>query len=177
MSPARSLWSARCRLATVAALCASAPALHAQQVHGSRPGDHVLVVTRTVQPRIAYRGVELADNPVRMQATVFPGRVFHHTVDDSLERLLGDSELVQVGSAGVGGGATIRALLADGLDLRSGQSSGVRAMAADGGAAGMAPMGMAASSGGAVSAATRGLGDTIQSSLVPALGTAAGGGR
>lgn len=43
--------------------------------------DQTLVVARTVEPRVAYRALEPKDNPVRVEATTFPGRTFHGAID------------------------------------------------------------------------------------------------
>ncbi|HZX80846.1 MAG TPA: hypothetical protein VFE72_07845, partial [Lysobacter sp.] len=55
--------------------------------------DEMLVVARSVMPRIAYRGLEPSANPVRVEATVFPGRVFQGVVDGMVQRLVGDEAL------------------------------------------------------------------------------------
>ena len=135
-----------------------APGVRAQQgSDGDQGPDHVLVVARTVQPRIAYRGIPLEDHPVHTRATVFPGGVFHRTLDASMERLVGDAELSQLGSLGIERGV--------GPALTMGRAGLVYPGLFAGGAAG-ATMPLLSGSGGAVSAATRGLGSMIQDSMV-----------
>ena len=85
------------------------PAVCAQDAPSTAPGtgpDPVLIVTRTVQPRIAYRGLPRDQNPVHTQATVFPAQVFHRTLDGVLGQLVGDDALNQTASAGVAGDTT-----------------------------------------------------------------------
>lgn len=72
-----------------AAAAAAGPAVAGDAVHE----DELMVVTRSVMPRVAYRGLEPTANPVRVQATVFPGRVFHGAMDAVVGRLAGDEEL------------------------------------------------------------------------------------
>lgn len=43
--------------------------------------DHVLVISRTVMPRAAYRGLPAEQNPVRSQVAVFPTRAFDQAMD------------------------------------------------------------------------------------------------
>ena len=89
------------------------PAVCAQDAPSTAPGtgpDPVLIVTRTVQPRIAYRGLPRDQNPVHTQATVFPAQVFHRTLDGVLGQLgtavvMGTSQTaLQGGIAGTVGG-------------------------------------------------------------------------
>lgn len=128
--------------------------------------DHQLTVSRTVHPRIAYRGIPLEDNPVRVQATVFPGQVFHDTLGQTMDLVLG-IDLDQRGSAGIDAGAAARTLLVDGLPALGAGPMFV------GNAAGAAPVGPGASVGGAASGATRGLGSLITGGLMPILGSSA----
>ncbi|MFD0739703.1 hypothetical protein ACFQZQ_10470 [Lysobacter koreensis] len=125
--------------------------------------NHQLVITRTVQPRIAYRGIPLADHPVQAQATVFPGEVFHDTLGQTLDLVLG-TDLDQRGSVGVDAGGAARSLLAQSLPAFGGASR------FGGHAAASAPLGSGASVGTAASGATRGLGGLVTGSLLPALG-------
>lgn len=149
-----------CRRAAIIALAlwTVAPGVQALQGSGDDQGpDHVLVVARTVQPRIAYRGIPLEDHPVHSQATVFPGGVFHRTLDASMERLVGDAELSQLGSLGIERGV--------GPALTMGRLGLVDPGLFVGGAAG-ATTPLRSGAGGAVSAATRGLGSMIQGSML-----------
>ncbi|HEY4581677.1 MAG TPA: hypothetical protein VIG88_02255, partial [Lysobacter sp.] len=79
-------------LIALLALPAAGPALAGE---AGAPGmqDETMVVARSVMPRIAYRGLEPTANPVRVEATVFPGRVFEGVVDGLVDRLAGDDEL------------------------------------------------------------------------------------
>lgn len=150
-------------VAVVAALCIWAAGVQAQ---GTSAGvDHLLVVTRTVQSRIAYRGIPLEDNPVRVQATTFPGSVFHQTIDTAVERLVGDDDLLLLGSAGLDRSAT----------MRFGSAGTTSSMLGGMGAAGATPLGVGARAGGVVSAATSRLDSVVNGSLLPPLGTSGGG--
>lgn len=161
----------RAVMAAMALLCASAPAVHAQHGGGEGQGsDHSLVVVRTVQPRIAYRGFAPTDNPVRVQATTFPGRVFHATLDAGMTQLVGDGDLTVVGSAGIDSAAGHRPL----PPLQAIHIN--RALPPGAGSPGSSPLGAGAAPGGAVSAATGGVGNLMQGRLLPALGVTAGGG-
>lgn len=173
MSFTQGLLTAHRRAIIAAVLCALAPGVQAQQAgNGSPTIDHIVVVVRTVQPRIAYRGIPLHDNPVRVQATTFPGRVFHQTLDASMEQLVGNGELAQFGSSGIGSGGAVHRALAGGLP-----SAGNPVMLGGAASAAATPLGGGAIAGDTMSAATRGLGSLIQSSLPPILGTSSGGGE
>lgn len=157
--------------AALAFACAAA-------VPGARaadPGaDTTVVIARTVHPRIAYRALPAQDNPVRTEATTFPGQVFHATLDRSLAPLLDDAALGQHGSGGIGVGAAtdaVTGLLVSGAGLGAGNPLG--------GPAASAPLGASASVGGAVVGATAGLGDTITGAVMQAVMPAAtpGSGR
>lgn len=162
-----------CRWAFVPAALAAAIAAPAQEPAGAGgPGeDPAVVVTRTVQPRIAYRGVPREQNPVHAQATVFPARVFHGTLDGVLGRIVGEEALGQTGSAGVTQLDGVPALTAAAgtLDTRAGlvhssvaaSASPVAAMGAAGGA-----LGGAASTIGRV---TGTLGSTITGAVTGAM--------
>lgn len=118
-------------------------------------GDPGVVVTRTVNPRIAYRGVPVEDMPVAARATTFPARVFHGTLGHAFEQLAGDELLAQHGTAGlaagIGGDLTAPGMLPQATTL----------VGADAQAAGRVPMGPGASIGGAVSGVTGGLADRV----------------
>ncbi|QQP94823.1 hypothetical protein [Lysobacter enzymogenes] len=145
--------------AALAIAVAAAPGAHAAE-----PGpDPSVIVARTVYPRIAYRALPVQDNPVRTEATTFPGRVFHATLDRSLAPLLDDAALGQHGSGGIGVAAAAGAVT--GLLV---PSAGVGAGNAFGGPAASAPLGASASVGGAVIGATAGLGDTISGAVMQA---------
>lgn len=149
---------------------ALAPAAFAQQAAPQE--DPGFAITRTVNPRIAYRGVPLEDNPVHARATTFPAHVFHSTLDQALGKALGDGEL---GSATGSGGIVMQATRGMLVPDAQTGAGGLGMMGTS--AAGAAPLGMSASVGGSVRGATEGLGGTINnalSSLQPAIGAAGG---
>ncbi|MCL1636010.1 hypothetical protein M2650_15405 [Luteimonas sp. SX5] len=144
---------------------ALAPAAFAQQAQED-PG---FAITRTVNPRIAYRGVPLEDNPVHARATTFPAQIFHSTLDKALGNALGDGEL---GSATGSGGIVMQATRGMLVPDAQTGASGLGMMGSA--AAGSAPLGMSASVGGSVRGATEGLAGTINGALSSALQPAAG---
>lgn len=159
----RGLW-AMCLLSTVpAALIGSAvagPATPAATGQAQPAADPEVVITRRVQPRVAYRGVPLEANPVASRAAVFPRQVFDGAIDGIVGVLAGDDELdtrpasalqpQHVSNTVGAAGASANALLS-GLQVGSGA----------------APLGGSARAGGAVSGATAGLGSTITGALAP----------
>ncbi|MEH6418251.1 hypothetical protein [Pseudomonas sp. CGJS7] len=152
-------------LAAVCAAGLSTGELRAQSPEPSEPADPSIVIARTVHPRIAYRALPAQDNPVRTEATAFPGRVFHGTLERSLAPVLGDAELDQHGSSGLSPTAATQALT--GLLVPTAGNTGAGAML--GPSASAPPMGPTASVGGAVTAATAGIGDLITGSVMQAL--------
>jgi hypothetical protein len=78
------------RFAIVVALLAPLPAVATPP---DEAADETWVAARDVMPRVAYRALEPHANPVRVEATVFPGRVFHGAIGDVVGRLAGDQEL------------------------------------------------------------------------------------
>lgn len=153
----------RRRVLACAALAFAAAAVPG--VRAAEPGaDPSVIVARTVYPRIAYRALPVQDNPVRTEATTFPGRVFHATLDRSLTPLLDDAALGQRGSGGIGVAAATGAVT--GLLV---PSAGVGAGAALAGPTAAAPLGASASVGGAVIGATAGLGDTLTGAVMQAV--------
>ncbi|ALN60635.1 hypothetical protein GLE_5294 [Lysobacter enzymogenes] len=136
------------------------------------PGaDTTVVIARTVHPRIAYRALPAQDNPVRTEATTFPGQVFHATLSRSLAPL-DDAALGQHGSGGLGVAAAADAASAM---LVPAAATGAGATFAGPGAS--APLGASASVGGAVVGATAGLGDTLTGAVMQALAPPPGSGR
>jgi len=138
--------------ALVALVMLATPEASAQQA------DPGFVVSRTVNPRIAYRGVPLEDNPVHVRATTFPARVFGDSVDRALGDLADDAALGSTSSsAGVVIDAT-HSLLSPtagaGLFNAPATSSGSSIN-------GAVPLGMGATVGGAMSGATQGLANAI----------------
>ena len=140
--------------------------------------DPTVVIARTVQPRVAYRGVPLEENPIHSEATTFPGLVFHGTMDSVLGELV-EGELGQHGSAGVMAGAAVESAVGRGL---SGLTGGT--LLGAGAGAGSAPsLGPGASAGGAVGGvgtavgnATSNIGSLVTNTVMQAVGTTQGGG-
>ncbi|HVI24832.1 MAG TPA: hypothetical protein VM576_01360 [Xanthomonadaceae bacterium] len=94
----------------LACACGLVPALAAGAALAqdpAPPGDPTLVVTRTVHPRVAYRGLPASDNPVAAQATLFPAQAFAGTIGATL---VDDDALAQRGSAGLAQGAALAPL-------------------------------------------------------------------
>lgn len=163
------------RVSAVLAGLVFAPAAWAQQAPTPHPGtgpDPVLVVTRTVQPRIAYRGLPRSENPVHTQATVFPAAVFHRTLDGVLGELVGDDALNQTASAGVTGFTTGPAMTEATGMLGSNAVLGNSTTGIQGGVVGA--VGGIGGAGGAIGRATGGLGGTITGALLPVLGAIGG---
>lgn len=75
-----------------------APTARAQAVPADRNADQQLVIARSVNPRVAYRGLQADQNPVLVQAPVFPGRAFHGSVEGVLGQAVGDDVLGALGS-------------------------------------------------------------------------------
>lgn len=178
MSSTRGPSSPSRRAVFTAVMCALVPGVQAQQAsNDSQALDHRIVVSRTVQARVAYRGIALDDNPVRVQARTFPSRVFQETLDASMERLVGDGELAHFGSIGIDRHAALHF-----APLAGRPGAPTPLMLGGAGSASATPLGSGASAGGAVSAATRDLGNLVlgslaQGNLLPALGTGSGGGE
>lgn len=112
-STAPPLSSRLARAAIAAVLSALAPGLAAQETQGrAAPADDPgMVVARTINPRIAYRGIPTAENPVHTEATLFPARTFHAAMDGTVGELLGDEALGARGSAGLHAGAATEAAM------------------------------------------------------------------
>ena len=162
-------------LCALTALASYGSAARAQQApapqeSGAGAADPNMIIARTVQPRIAYRGIPTGDNPVLVRATMFPAQIFHGTLNGTLDRLLGDGELDQHGSSGLALNAATQAL--------PGPTLGGNALLGPS-ATGGPPIGPSASVGGAVGAATAGLGDLITPSVMQAVAPTAlaGGGK
>jgi hypothetical protein len=157
----------RCRLLAPASLTAAltlATAMAPVQAAEGDPEiapDPKLVIARTVEPRIAYRGVPREDNPIRSQATTFPSTVFHRAIGGIVDELADDSVLAERG-------ATNGALVAIAPVLESNASD--TAFGAQGAGAAIVPLGPAdpASLGGTM----RGVADTVSGALAPMIGAA-----
>lgn len=137
--------------------CSPTSPVHANEAGASASAsDPTLVVTRTVNPRIAYRGVPTEDNPVRAQATTFPAGVFRGAIDSMIGQLAGDGELGERGTAGA---------ITDAMLPIMERGIGPMGAGPSGSGRGVAPIGPGASASGAVGGATRGLASTITGSL------------
>lgn len=119
----------------------------------SAKGDHTLVLTRTVQPRVAYRALPAQENPSAASVSTFPSRVFHTTIDTATsqvgDQLLGDT----FGDRGAEG--------APGLGLGDTTQRLPQAMGVGGHGGGRPPIGPGATVRGAVSGVTSGLSGLI----------------
>lgn len=146
-----------------------APAAHAQQAAPPpRSDDQVWVMTRAVTPRTAYRGPAPEEHPPLAQVVLFPGRVFHATLEGMALDALDDQALGERGSVGV----LPASVPATGLAGMS--ASPAPAMAT---AVGGVPAGMAAQSiGGTVSRATAGVDAAIHQALAPLVSAGGPGG-
>lgn len=94
----------------------AAPAWTAEPAAPTGP-DPAVVVARTVHPRIAYRALPVDENPVRIQATTFPGHVFHSTLDAVLLPAAGEADLAARGNAGLAGRMAATTGLVSGVPL------------------------------------------------------------
>lgn len=161
----RSQTSRRLMPALCCLMCLPALPVHAQEEESADGQDPTIVVTRTVHPRIAYRGIPREDHPVASEATTFPARVFGDAIDVLIGSVVGDGELGQQGAAGPMAG-----MLVPLLD-RSTAPLGPTVTGAVGGA----PLGMSATTG-AIGGATRNLGSVISGALAPPISAGQPGG-
>lgn len=145
-------------LATIAAAPVAA-------VAGDEAVDESLVVARTVMPRVAYHALEPTANPIRVQATVFPGRIFHGMLGDLAGHLAGDDELGERASLHAGG-PTLRPEPMFG-PTGPAPAEHVPVPGASGRSTG-------ASVGGVVLRATSGIGDRISQTIIRATGQGSG---
>lgn len=106
------------RIAVALVFCALAPQVAAQTAPAASTADGSgsakdpgMVIARTVNPRIAYRGIPTEENPIHSEATLFPARSFHSAIDGITGQLLGDDALGARGSAGVHAGAATGAAM------------------------------------------------------------------
>lgn len=140
----------------------------ASEAPGDGGRDETLVLARSVMPRIAYRGLEPTQNPVKVESTVFPGRVFGATLDGLLGTLVGEDALDERAPAGL---AAMRG--SGDVAPRPGFAPEPRGALPAGGAS--APLGAAGGIGGSVMRATSGIADTITAATLRA--GSVGGGR
>lgn len=101
-----SLSTRHARVAMAAMLCVLAPGVAAQETSDGAPAveDPSMIIARTINPRIAYRGIPIEENPIHTEATLFPARTFHAALDGTIGELLGDEALGARGSAGIHAG-------------------------------------------------------------------------
>lgn len=131
--------------------------------------DRTLVLARTVHPRIAYRGPAPAENPARVEVTVFPGGAMSGSLGGIGGQALGDGELAITAPM-----EPIHRLVGPGGPLAGFGAAMSVGPGATGSSTG-APVGAAASSvGGSVLKATSGLGTAITQAVMGA--TKVGGG-
>lgn len=135
----------------------------------SAANDPTVIISRTVNPRTAYRGVPRDDNPIHTEATTFPGHVFQGTLGRVMGSVVGDAALGQRGSVGVSTGAILPSLNHVMAPLTGQAMFGQTASNG-------APIGASASAGGAVSSATRGLAPLITSGVMRAVAPVGQGG-
>lgn len=85
-------------------LIAAALALSAAPALAQDAADISLVITRDVEPRIAYRGIPLQDHPIGASVVVFPGAAFESVIERQLspiaDALVGENELSVIAASG-----------------------------------------------------------------------------
>jgi hypothetical protein len=168
-SPSIRLRLAALAIAPIVVLARPAAAQDADPgAQGPGDADPVFVVSRTVHPRVAYKGLEPQQNPVHTQATMFPGRVFHDTLGAALGELA-DAALTEHASAGVATDAHASGLATSpAQDTWLGARGGL-ATGQPGQATGTAPVGAMGSAiggaGGAVRTATGAIGALLGEGL------------
>ncbi|GHA87108.1 hypothetical protein [Cognatilysobacter bugurensis] len=126
--------------------------------------DPKLVIARTVELRIAYRGVPREDNPIRSQATTFPSAVFHGAVGSLVNEVADDRVLAERGAAN-----SALPMIAPSLE-RGANDTALGAQAAG---ATLVPLGPAGpvSLGGSM----RGVANTVTGALAPMINAARAG--
>lgn len=128
--------------------------------------DPSITIVRTVNPRIAYRGIPKEDLPIAVEATTFPQKRFQ----EQMGRIttVGDQTLGMTQAGGQGVQSVLLGTLAS-PDSALSQSLGTQ------GAGGSSvPRGLGASVGGAVGSATSGIGDRVTGAVNTALGSIGG---
>lgn len=107
-----SLSARHARIAMAAVLCVLAPGIAAQETSDGAMAveDPSMIIARTINPRIAYRGIPTEQNPIHTEATLFPARTFHAALDGTIGELLGDEALGARGSAGIHAGVAAGAV-------------------------------------------------------------------
>ena len=129
--------------------------------------DPSITITRTVNPRIAYRGVPKEDLPVAAQATTFPQKAFQAQLGHITA--LGDDVLSTTQAGGAGMPSVLNSTLV------APTSTFAQTLGAQGSGGGAVPRGLGATVGGAVGSATSGIGNTVTGAVNGALGRVGGG--
>lgn len=146
---------------SVVAMLAWASSAIAQSPPATR--DVNLVITRDVEPRIAYRGIPLQDHPVGASVPVYPGDALAGVLDYQMQTLVGrsvgDAELSDVAATG-----TLRTAL---IDTGPVAGSWATSLAASLTSAGGASLATGGSIGGSVMGATRNLGSLVLGAMAP----------
>lgn len=149
------------RLPLVTLLACALPFAAAAQTAAS--DDPYIVIARTVEPRVAYRGFDDAtDNPIRAQAPLFPAAAFGRSIDGVIAEGVDDDVLRALGAGGVGASGGPRTFGVVPQALGFGPA-----------AQGSAPAGLSGA-GGAIGHATSGIGGIVTSTLSQALGNLGG---
>lgn len=121
--------------------------------------DPQLILTRTVEPRVAYKALpRTTDNPVAAQAPVFPAVAFGNAMDGLVVQRVDDTVLGALGAGGLVNTGDPRSAKFMPESLRLGPT-----------AQGTAPAGLSGP-GGAIGHATSGIGNVVTSTLAQALG-------
>ena len=122
--------------------------------------DIHLVLTRDVEPRIAYRGIPLQDHPDGASVTVFPGEALAQALERPLQALtvhsLADGELSDVAA----GGPLRATLIVPSTATGSWVNTAIAPL-------GGTPLATGAAIGGSVMTATRGLGSLVSGAMAP----------
>lgn len=153
-----------CAIGVVVLWCAGlalAGDAHAQAAPS--PRDPSITITRTVNPRIAYRGIPKEDLPVAAEATTFPQGTFQTQLGHITA--LGDDALstTQAGTSG------LPSVLNNTLVMPTSVFAQTLGAQSTGGAT--VPRGLGATVGGA----TSGIGNTVSGAVNGALGRVGGG--
>lgn len=151
------------RLLPIALLAGLLPGMGCAQSAGA--SDPQLVLTRRVEPRIAYQALPRRENPISAQAPVFTTRAFDAamgSVADGVGLTSVDDDIL--GALGAGG---LDGRIAPGLAQPLSAALGTQG---EGTGRGTAPLGMSGALGG-VGRVTGGMGDLINRALSQALGT------
>ncbi len=161
--------SARCAMAiaVVVVWCAGlALAGGAQAQSALAAKDPSITIGRTVNPRVAYRGIPKEDMPIAAEATTFPQKKFQEQIGQVTT--VGDDALGMTQAGGDGVRSVLNATLV------SPTSSLSQSLGTQGTGGGAVPRGLNATVGGAVGSATSGIGDKVTGALNTALGSVGG---